>query len=162
MAQQTRKWPEDEDFEPPTNEGRFDLSGWLRVFFFTWIAFAVGMVFPLLIDAEAVADGVEVPTGISGALETLFISLVLTSVGALFVLLPLLAIATWTARSLDNQIFRLLSFAAASAVGVLLTLLILRMAFWTTTASLTLLLPVVVAPLVRWWLERRSAHAPRS
>ena len=90
-------------------------------------------------------------------METLFISLVLTSVGVLFVLLPMLAIATWTARSLDNQFFRLLSFAATSAVGVLVTLVILRMAFWATAASLTLLLPVVVAPLIRWWSERRSA-----
>ena len=65
MAQQSRRRPEDDNFDPSANQDRFDLSGWLRVFFFTWIAFAVGMVFPLLIDAEAVADGVEVPTGIA-------------------------------------------------------------------------------------------------
>lgn len=158
MTQQRQQWPEDEEFEPPTDEGRFDLSGWLRVFFFTWIAFAAGLVFPLMLDTQAVAEDVAVPAGIFGVFETFFISLVLSSVGALFILLPLLAIVTWTARSIANQVLRLLSFAVASAVGVLLTLLVLRMAFWATTASLALLLPVVVAPLVRWLLERRGAQ----
>lgn len=159
MAHQARQWLEDDEFDPPNEEGRFDFSGWLRVFFFTWVAFAAGLVFPLMLDAESVAEGVAVPTGIVGVFETFFISLVLTSVGALFILLPLLAIVTWSARGLSNQVLRLLSYAIASAVGVLLTLLVLRMAFWTTTASLALPLPVGVAPLVRWWLERRSAPA---